>query len=477
MKLSLKSIPDHRNFYLWASIAIIILRLVLNTFIPLMDTTEARYAEIARLMVETGNWITPQIDYNVPFWAKPVLSVWLSALSISIFGVNEFAVRLPSLLLSLIMVFMVNRFARKGDLPVFLGGFLIITLPEFFLHMGVVSTDVTLSLSVALIMLSFWNTVNEEGKNWWKWLFFIGIGLGLLAKGPIVLILTAPPLLAWIIIYKGYLRVFKAFPWLAGMLIVALIALPWYYLAEIKSPGFLNYFIIGEHFKRFFDSSWKGDMYGFPKQQPLGIIWLFLVAGTLPWIITLIHKAWKNRTGLLKNRWVIFLLLWLVWTPAFFTVSESLIHTYVLPVMMPVALLVIYWWNEIKKKRTLVYISLLLPFTCLVVFCAGLTGKNLQHWSNTDKYLIFSQPDIQKTGIYYFRKKSYSSQFYSRGKVISLSADELADKLDRNEPLRIIILNKHLKYLDQKELEKLELISTNYNRGIYREKYPVSQNE
>ena len=226
MKLSLKSIPDHRNFYLWASIAMIILRLILNTFIPLMDTTEARYAEIARLMVETGNWITPQIDYNVPFWAKPVLSVWLSALSIRIFGVNEFAVRLPSLLLSLIMVLMVNRFARKGDLPVFLGGFLIITLPEFFLHMGVVSTDVTLSLSVALIMLSFWNTVNEEGKNRWKWLFFIGIGLGLLAKGPIVLILTAPPLLAWIIIYKGYLRVFKAFPWLAGMLIVLLLPFP-----------------------------------------------------------------------------------------------------------------------------------------------------------------------------------------------------------------------------------------------------------
>lgn len=475
MKLLVKNISDHRNFYLWASVAMVLLRMILNAFIPLMDTTEARYAEIARLMVETGNWITPQVDYNVPFWAKPVLSVWLSALSIKIFGVNEFAVRFPSLLISILMVLIVSRFALKRDLPHFFGAFVLITVPEFFLHMGVVSTDVTLSFSVVLIMLSFWKTVNEPEKKGWSWLFFTGIGLGLLAKGPIVLILTAPPLLLWIILYKEYLTVFKSFPWLRGILLILLIALPWYYLAEKKSPGFLNYFIIGEHFKRFFDSTWKGDMYGFPKQQPLGIIWLFLVAGTLPWILTVIHKVLKNRAGLMKNRWVIFLLLWLLWTPLFFTVSESLIHTYVLPVMMPVALLVMYWWNETEKKKTLIYTSLILPLAALLIFCAGLTGKNLQQWSNTDKYLILSQPDIQETGIYYFRKKSYSSQFYSRGKVITLSESELADKLDRKEPVSIIILNKHLKYLGKEQSDRLELVNSNYNRGVYRGKYPETR--
>lgn len=58
------------------------------------DRTEARYAEIGRKMAETGDWITPQIDYGVPFWGKPPLSTWLTAASFKVFSVNEFAARL-----------------------------------------------------------------------------------------------------------------------------------------------------------------------------------------------------------------------------------------------------------------------------------------------------------------------------------------------------------------------------------------------
>jgi 4-amino-4-deoxy-L-arabinose transferase-like glycosyltransferase len=432
-----------------------------------MDKTEARYAEIARIMVETNNWVTPQIDYGVPFWAKPVLSTWLSALSMKVFGTNEFAVRLPSLLLSLLMVFMVNKFAGKKDLPFYFAGFVIITLPEFLLHMGVVSTDITLSLSMAIIMLSFWKSVSESQKSVWNYLFFAGIGLGLLAKGPIALILTFPPLLIWMVLFKEYKKVLRAFQWLTGFLLIILIAVPWYWMAEIKSPGFLNYFIVGEHFRRFFDSGWKGDLYGFPKQMPLGIIWLFLIAGTLPWIITLISRAWMNRSNLLKDKWTCFLLLWLLWTPLFFSVSKSLIHTYVLPVMTPVALLVAYWWTEIRNKTALVYFSLVLPLLFLIIFIAGLAGNNIEHYSNTDKYLILNQSDTKNSDLYYLNRKSYSSQFYSRGKVKVLSQAELAEKLNGQVPFRIIILNKHLKSLSENETTKLRLIDSNYNRGLY----------
>ena len=65
-------------------------RALINYLLPLMDKTEARYAEIARIMVETNNWILLQIDYNVPFWAKPPLSTWLTAISIEVFGLYEF---------------------------------------------------------------------------------------------------------------------------------------------------------------------------------------------------------------------------------------------------------------------------------------------------------------------------------------------------------------------------------------------------
>ena len=68
---------------------------------PLTDTTEARYGEIARKMLETGQWLVPQIDYGVPFWGKPPLSFWLTAMSYKLFGITEFAARLPSLLLGI----------------------------------------------------------------------------------------------------------------------------------------------------------------------------------------------------------------------------------------------------------------------------------------------------------------------------------------------------------------------------------------
>ncbi|WP_457333927.1 ArnT family glycosyltransferase [Rhizobacter sp. P5_C2] len=73
--------------------AMVLLRLCGMAWLPLMDTTEARYAEVGRKMLELGDWITPWHDYGVPFWAKPPLSFWLTALSMKCFGVNEWAAR------------------------------------------------------------------------------------------------------------------------------------------------------------------------------------------------------------------------------------------------------------------------------------------------------------------------------------------------------------------------------------------------
>jgi 4-amino-4-deoxy-L-arabinose transferase-like glycosyltransferase len=88
----------------WLTLAVVLLvvaRLATLGAYPLMDSTESRYAEIARKMLETGQWLMPQFDYGVPFWGKPPLSTWLSAMAMAVFGVNEFAARLPSLLLLL----------------------------------------------------------------------------------------------------------------------------------------------------------------------------------------------------------------------------------------------------------------------------------------------------------------------------------------------------------------------------------------
>ncbi len=459
---------DSPGFYTLCLIGILALRLILNSIVPLMDTTEARYSEIARLMVETNNWITPQIDYGVPFWAKPPLSTWLSAMSIKVFGVNEFAVRLPAFVLSLGMIFLLGSFSKEKRLPFFLSGFIILTLPEFLLHAGVVSTDTSLAFCVTLIMVSFWKSISLNKISIWSYLFFIGIGLGLLAKGPIVLILILPPIMVWGLLYKEHFTILRSFPWLKGIIIMALIALPWYYLAELRSKGFIDYFIVGEHFRRYFDSSWTGDKYGFPKTQPYGIIWVFLFIFSYPWIQLVAIKVWRYRNKLLQDKWVSFLLLWLIWTPLFFTVSSSLIHPYILPVMAPVALLVIHFWETVRNKKSLIIISLALPVLMVITLSLGLVNRNLEHYSNTDKYLIKGQTDNAVANLYYYGTKSYSSQFYSGGKVVSLNHDGFIKLINEGTQFVIIIPDKSLKKIEKNDLEKLQRIKFNYKKGLYQ---------
>ncbi|WP_196890779.1 ArnT family glycosyltransferase [Aureivirga marina] len=446
-------------------LSILFLRAFLNAVIPFMDKTEARYAEIARIMAETNEWIIPQIDYGVPFWAKPPLSTWLSAISISLFGASEFFVRFPSLLVSIIIIYLVGKYAKRENLSFFLPGLILLTIPEFVLHTGVVSTDVSLSFCIILVMLSFWETLRENSKKYWKYLFFVGLGFGLLAKGPIVFILTFPPLFLWTILFKKHIIVWKKFPWIIGIFIVGFVSIPWYILAEKESEGFINYFIVGEHFKRFFDASWSGDKYGFPKIQPLGIVWVFLLLFTIPWCFSLLDKLWKQKKQLIKNPWISFLFLWFIWTPIFFTVSKSLIHPYILPVMVPFALLITHWWSTIKFKETQLIIGFLIPFLAIIVFIYSKSTNQFEFYIKSDKYLL--ENNSKETPLFYLNDKTYSSQFYSQGKIKQISFKDVQKKIKTKESFQAIIEHKDTLKLEPNLFSKLELKSTNKNKGFY----------
>jgi 4-amino-4-deoxy-L-arabinose transferase-like glycosyltransferase len=448
-------------------IGLILFRAVLNYSIPLMDKTEARYAEISRIMEETNDFVTPQIDYNVPFWAKPPLSTWLSALSIKVFGENEFAVRFPYLLLNVLVLLLIGRYAKEKKLDFFIPAFILLTIPEFLIHTGVVSTDTALAFCVTLVMISFWEAVKTTKNHLWKYMFFIGLGLGMLAKGPIIFILTIPPIFVWTVFFKEFKAVWKNFQWFLGIALVAFITIPWYYLAELKTPGFIDYFIIGEHFKRFFDSSWQGDKYGFPKSQPMGMIWLFLVAFAIPWILLIIQKLWQKKLTILKDKWVLFLVLWLLWTPGFFTISKSLIHPYIMPVMVPIALLITYWWDEFKNIKRIIYSALIFPVLALLFFIGMQFITKSEFYINSDKYLIENNSEVN-IPIYYWQTKSYSSQFYSKGKIKVIEDEQvLLTHLNTDNSFLIIIPHKRLKKMDTSYLKSLQEIDKNYKNGIY----------
>ncbi|GGY03314.1 ArnT family glycosyltransferase [Paludibacterium paludis] len=408
--------------------ALLIARLAAMILIPLTDTTEARYAEIARKMLETGNWITLWHDYGVPFWAKPPLSTWFSALSMGLFGVNELAARLPSLLLSAGTVALVARLLRKrygGDAGwasalLLAGGIL------FLLGSGTVMTDPALIFATTLIHVAFWEAL-DTGKRAWGYLFFAGIGLGLLAKGPIAIVLTAMPIGLWVILNHRWAAIRQHLPWLTGTLLALAIAVPWYWLAERRTPGFLDYFIVGEHISRFLDPGWKGDRYGYAHATPHGMIWLYAAAGLLPWSVC--APVWLVRFGrrLVPDRRDGFLSYCVLWTTmplVFFTVSGNIIMPYALTMVPGFAALAASLWarhDAPERGRWLPWLAAL-PLVALIAATLAfrLAPEPL---ARTQKAMVGAwfaeRPAANSRLVLWDSRREFSAEFYAGGRLIT----------------------------------------------------------
>jgi 4-amino-4-deoxy-L-arabinose transferase-like glycosyltransferase len=466
----------NNSFILTISVILIaVFRLLLTATIPLLDKTESRYAEIARIMQETNQWIVLQIDYGIPFWAKPPLSTWLSAASFVVFGVNEFAARFPSFILSIILIIIVGKMAKKSGASFYLPGFILLTMPEFLLHTGVVSTDTTLEFCLTIMMISFWQTMKSEGKTYWKYLFFVALGLGFLAKGPLIIVLTFPPLFLWCCLdFNRFRELFSKFSIVIGLLITAIISVPWYYFAEQQSPGFLDYFIVGEHYKRFVEPGWKGDLYGSGHSQPKGMIWVLLVAFAFPWIQIVLYKLWKTKATIFKNEWTSFLILWAFWTPIFFTISSNILHTYLLPTTIPIMFLIVYWWEDLTKKKVIIRTALFFPVAVFIAYFGFFATGQLDYKMNSDKYLLANlkvKTENKEIPLYYWKVKNYSGQFYSNGKAQVLENEVALDSvLSLNKPIFFVIPTKKKQEIPQKYLDKMTLAESNYKTSIFRTK-------
>lgn len=413
---------------IWVLLTLLVMRLVLMWYLPLTDTTEARYAEIARKMLETGNWVTLWHDYGVPFWAKPPLSTWLAAASMGLFGVNELAARLPALLLSLGTLWLLVDLARRQSGPqaalaaaLILAGSLL-----FFAAAGTVMTDPALLFCVTLSQVAFWRAQVMGSRCWGYW-FFVGLGLGLLAKGPLALVLTGLPIFFWVLLRNQWRNLWFNVPWISGSLLMLAIALPWYLLAEQRTPGFLKYFLMGEHLSRFLDPGWNGDKYGFAHSTPHGMIWVFALLALLPWSLLAPLWAWRKRIQLRRlprdaDGWLLYLALWTLMTLGFFTLSGNIIFPYPLPMLPGCALLFAELWQRTRQptdKTRLPWIALF-----AAVLCGLFMLVNAQHperYLRTQKAVIAAwradQPASDSALLYWDNRREFSSEFYSQGRA------------------------------------------------------------
>ncbi|MBR7889654.1 glycosyltransferase family 39 protein [Marinomonas sp. A79] len=438
------SLPSSR--FLWMLlVSCLVLRLVSLALYPLMDTTEARYAEMARIMFETGDWVTPMFDYNVPFWGKPPIFTWLSSIGFNLFGINEFAARVPHLVVGIGVIGLVYLFAKNIFVSTKIGLFSAVLLAStfsFILLSGAVMTDTALTFSITLSMVSFWQAWSGRGKLW-GYLFFVGLALGMLSKGPLAVVLIGISLTLWLLPNGRWKRLWEALPWGYGSVLFLLISVPWYAMAEYKTPGFLDYFIVGEHIKRFIVSGWQGDLYGTAHERTRGTIWVYAFISMLPWSPILLWqwirsikegKDTEERSDGLGS----FLVLWMLAPLLLFSFSGNILASYTMPCLPPAALLLAHLNQQRPLPSWLYKIGFITPI--LLIVLVSVLRFDIVHPKSQKAILTVwaQQAAASESDLFFLHKRPFSGQYYSAGKAKQRQGDLTTWLPSQQQPFFIV---------------------------------------
>jgi len=322
----------------------------------------------------------------------------------------------------------------------------------------------------SLSLVSFLMVINGHAK-YWNYLFFVGVGLGILTKGPLALVVVGGIIALWILFsYKKRITSLSKFPWISGIALMLIIAVPWYIAAEIKTPGFLYYFIIGENLGRFLDTGWHGDKYGYVHKNPHGAIWIMWIIATLPWGLSAIVLSFKNiadkinRLALLqelKKGNISFYVVWMLFLMLFFTFAGNVIWTYVLPSLPGFAIVLALFLNRKDNKYLSDYgkfikiNGLLAPILSILALFYILYNPSTV---KTEKFLIAKYKSVSKGNepIYFVRKKSFSSTYYMN-KKLDLTTLKDFNKIEKSSTTRYFaVVNKNdLSQINENLLKKI----------------------
>jgi 4-amino-4-deoxy-L-arabinose transferase-like glycosyltransferase len=303
---------------------------------------EPRYAAIAREMTLTGDYITPRL-YGAPWFEKPVLMYWMAAAGYRLFGINEAGARFPSAFGAAVCVFLVYWCGRRlwDRATGFVAGLILATSIGCFAFARAASADMPLTacLTAALVFFLAGSNDSTPRRRLWFYGFYAALGFGLLAKGPVALLLPALSLGACLLL-RGKWDDWKT--WRPKALwITAAVAAPWFILCTIVNGWtFIEVFFISHNIERFATPVFGHD-------RPVYFFIPVLLLLTFPWTF-LLTSALRRTFG--RNE---FVLLWWAIVPfVFFSLSRSKLPGYILPMVPPIALLLA---KEIWQPRSRVY--------------------------------------------------------------------------------------------------------------------------
>ncbi len=366
---STQSIQPQKNSG-WIDCILLLAALLLLTFdigrYGLFEPHEGHFAGIAREMILRGDWVTPTLN-GAPYLNKPPLLYWLIAASYQAFGINESAARLPIALAGWTSVVIAWHWSRQlwGKLASrAVVMFLSISVGWFiFAHQLLI--DELLGMLLLGMMYCLWRLLQNPKSH----LFFVAaycfLGLAVMAKGVLALAFWMAACGAIALTHRRWQSLALLRP-LAGLGVVAATVLPWFIAVERANPGFIQYFLLNENFKRALDTRWPPD-YNISKVSP----WAYLVVALLwclPWGLMLppallsIWHRWQLNTSntsvqsspeARRHQDALTLLGVLAALPILlFLPLSSRLYYYSIPSLPPLAMIVGHWWAIASNDKS-----------------------------------------------------------------------------------------------------------------------------
>jgi 4-amino-4-deoxy-L-arabinose transferase-like glycosyltransferase len=314
----------------------------------LVPSDEGRYAEIAREMAVTGDFLTPHLN-GIKYFGKPPLQAWATALTFSVFGLGEWQARLWTGLCGLGGIFMV--FLAGGRLYNAATGItaaLVLGSSFFWAAAAHVSSyDMGLSAMLtcalcAMLIAQRPAAFPRERRNW-MFCCWAGMALAVLSKDLAGIVLPGVVLVVYTLVSRDW-RIWGRLHIVPGLALFLAIAAPWFVLVSFENPEFPAFFFIREHVGRF-----TSDVHG--RQESWHYFLPFLIVGMTPWFGVLAqslrHGVSASTAGFDACR---FLVVWAVAIVVFFSLSHAKLPGYILPVFPALALLIARYLDSVSHK-------------------------------------------------------------------------------------------------------------------------------